>query len=637
MPPFRKAVNSPASNAVDPLDQSSTYQDIPLLPLNSSDGSNTHNEPRNTTSSNPFLRPEGYFSDSRHNDNNIGSSSRHSYTPPVNAMFSPPGSLLSMSIDGLRPSIDMGSQASGDSLRRNSQLRGVDASSRLNQQFDNSSNIFLPNDGLASDHSAFQLGLEDALGKDGNWLSKKSDTTNLPLPEINRDNLSFDFDRSLSPIPSTASGRKTPVDSIRDAEEGLISHTPTHHNPPLSPRFPVPNISRAVKTLSTRIMGHKSDEPITDLTPHPSHLFLPNDTAYHSPLSGDNTETPCPSPRDVTSFGVLNNSPYAGNNIAHSSPLSSTNNPYSNSVLVNWDDDTPEVVGLSSGLPESTLVDSSGTSPELPLKLVGTSLKIFGADNKFRIFLYNLLHNVWLEPFSFFLIIFHTAVLTAGNWSNIFDGIDEEDQSDYLIVFSGWRMLWMNWCLLAIFICYTLIACAKIIAYGLWNDSQRKDLLKQSKKEVVAPGDGQGSNLMPNGLRRRHTKNVPLVPTFANLIPGYNKDEASHQGDTINIPSGFRVATERAYLRSSWNRLQFLAVISYWTALLLSINSFDLKNELFMFSALSALPILHLLNLTSGTSSVLKSLKTATPLLATVGLFVGFFWLVFFDFTPVLS
>lgn len=609
-----KEMASPRSGY--PFDEANSQeqpQDIPLLQIRTVESQDSTADPSVKVHTNPFLAPEDYFS-------RPDSSTSTPVSPATQSATSPGASIISEFIStqwsgSLKPSIELSSLTT-ETSKRHSQLRGVDASARsAEQQTNASSNIFVAKDGPVEDPTSFKLGLEEALGKDSNWLTKKPDS--LVLPEINRDKISLDFDRPLSQITQTTTPTRS-NDPIRDAEEGLIVQRTSMSR--RSSRSPVKNISKAVKTISTRILGQKGEGEEPDQSTHkpePVQLF---DTSYLSPL------------QDVSL-----KSPEKPTNEKHLSPYRTDSSSYDRSIYgYNSRQEEEDVSSNFSIFNDSTenLTSTVSVSPSLalpppppPLKLIGKSLKIFDSDNKFRLFLYHQLHKAWMEPFMFFLIIFQTLVLTFANVKNIFDGIDEEDQTNYEVIVPGRYKGWAQWCQLAIFICYTILAVAKIIAYGFWDDSQRKKLVEKEKPDIT-PQQGAAFSLNSReGLRRRNfSKNVPLVPTFVNLIPSKHRAGLQNQGDSLDSNTEYRVAPERAFLRGSWNRLQFIAIISYWISLLLMINDADLKSEIFVFHMLSGLPILHLLNLTSGTSSVLQSLKTAAPLLVNVGIFVGFFW-----------
>lgn len=74
----------------------------------------------------------------------------------------------------------------------------------------------------------------------------------------------------------------------------------------------------------------------------------------------------------------------------------------------------------------------------------------------------------------------------------------------------------------------------------------------------------------------------------------------------------------RPYLRHSWNRVDAVAILCFWTMLGLALTEHETQNglHLFIFRALSILRASRLLLVTSGTATILHSLKRAAPLLA---------------------
>lgn len=93
------------------------------------------------------------------------------------------------------------------------------------------------------------------------------------------------------------------------------------------------------------------------------------------------------------------------------------------------------------------------------------------------------------------------------------------------------------------------------------------------------------------------------------------------------------VNSKSAYLRHSWNRIDFVSIISYWIDFALIYTGQEIIEEegrrILVFKMLSALILLRLLNLTDGSRVILNSMKKAAPLLVNVLFFVLFFFVVF--------
>lgn len=88
-----------------------------------------------------------------------------------------------------------------------------------------------------------------------------------------------------------------------------------------------------------------------------------------------------------------------------------------------------------------------------------------------------------------------------------------------------------------------------------------------------------------------------------------------------------------AFLRHSWNRIDFVSIIAYWVDFVLLLKQQEIDDDigrrLLVFKMLSALILLRLLNLTDGNRVILNSLKKAAPLLVNVLYFVLFFFVIF--------
>ena len=129
-----------------------------------------------------------------------------------------------------------------------------------------------------------------------------------------------------------------------------------------------------------------------------------------------------------------------------------------------------------------------------------------------------------------------------------------------------------------------------------------------------------------------------IFRSFTGLQLDVGRPEHTKQQQRVRL-------ARRAFLRHSFNRLDFLAVVSFWVAFALGITRVESHRHLYLFRMLSCLRVLRLLGLTSGTSVrtsplsliyahslpqvILRSLKKAVPLLVNVALLIGFFWLLF--------
>lgn len=91
-----------------------------------------------------------------------------------------------------------------------------------------------------------------------------------------------------------------------------------------------------------------------------------------------------------------------------------------------------------------------------------------------------------------------------------------------------------------------------------------------------------------------------------------------------------KLARNVPYLRQSWGRIDFIAVVAFWVAFILASVGVERGTyHIGIFRALSVLRIARLLAITSGTTTIMHSLKVARPLLASVAYFVVFAVLLF--------
>lgn len=86
------------------------------------------------------------------------------------------------------------------------------------------------------------------------------------------------------------------------------------------------------------------------------------------------------------------------------------------------------------------------------------------------------------------------------------------------------------------------------------------------------------------------------------------------------------IIDNRPYLRHSWHRIDMVAVVSFWISFGLAMTKQEVteSRHLYLFRALSILRTTRLLVITSGTATILHSLKRAGPLILKVSTFIVF-------------
>ncbi|CAO3597764.1 unnamed protein product [Absidia cylindrospora] len=211
---------------------------------------------------------------------------------------------------------------------------------------------------------------------------------------------------------------------------------------------------------------------------------------------------------------------------------------------------------------------TTNADPKHDITLVGKSCWMFGPENMCRKWIAKLLLWKWTETIVMMIIALHGTVLLATGWDN---GPNPEPATT-------WGESWDQYVIFSVFCFYTLFLLLRIIVYGFIFNKQT----------------------------------LPQDPTVLDTLT------------TITSPKPF--------LRHSWNRVDFVAVISYWIhfALLLTHQEIIADTQrITVFKMMSAIILMRLLNVTKGNTVILHSLKKAAPLLVNVTFFVLFFFIIF--------
>ncbi|KAJ7487241.1 Ion transport protein-domain-containing protein [Mycena galericulata] len=233
----------------------------------------------------------------------------------------------------------------------------------------------------------------------------------------------------------------------------------------------------------------------------------------------------------------------------------------------------------------------------LPIR--GRTLGFLGPTSSVRLACFNFLVYPWTEPIILLLIIFNAVVLTI-------QAARPLTLSDPPLQVSGYFHTWEDYALFVLFILFTLEAFARIAVSGLLFDPETR--VSWSFAALALPAAPTSSQPITSTT----TTNEPLSLPFRLSIA------ASSTLTRANAP----------YLRHSWLRIDALAIISFFAAFGLALASREAgatpATHIRVFRAIAALRTARLLTITSGTTSILHSLKTARPLLASVAYFVVF-------------
>lgn len=292
------------------------------------------------------------------------------------------------------------------------------------------------------------------------------------------------------------------------------------------------------------------------------------------------------------------------------------------------------------------------------LYLYGKSCGMFTSKSKLRIMCHRLVSYPMTSSFLLFLLVLQTALLSYREWNpEALDGY----------YYSGYN--WADYILMAINILYSIEVFAKIIAYGFISDKVMFDelgleypltgFLMSAKRAIdnipftsiikrlyhkwadtrrLKSADlniKYDDFVLNEDLFNHHRREDPHKPVFTSFAAGQ-----SPQMNGVRKQNTFLYSTQirrkvdemnlrRAYLRTSWQVIDFISMVCFWISLPLSYNHYDAKHHIFLFRALSCLRILRLCNLTTGTNIILRAIHSAIPQLVDVSLFICCFWVIF--------
>ena len=252
--------------------------------------------------------------------------------------------------------------------------------------------------------------------------------------------------------------------------------------------------------------------------------------------------------------------------------------------------------------------------------LRGKSLGIFTPQSRVRRWLLEVLVHPATEPLILLLIVIQAVILAVDSASNVNDHPRPKT----------WGRSWTDYTLMAIFVVYTIETIVKIIVSGFILNPVEYSTI--DRRVGLRKALAQKANTLFALQRKPSTRSSQTALHADEVPPSLLRSFTVQTYD--DVPGGSRQAAKkrlahRAYLRHSFNRLDFVAVVSFWVSFVLGALGIEWGDRLYVFRMMSCLRILRLLNITSGTSVILRSLKRAAPTLLNVAFLISFFWLLF--------
>jgi hypothetical protein len=224
-----------------------------------------------------------------------------------------------------------------------------------------------------------------------------------------------------------------------------------------------------------------------------------------------------------------------------------------------------------------------------PLK--GKSLGIFKPDSWLRLQLCEMLVHPTTEPVILVLILFQTVLLA----------VQSVPKLPYMGRPQSWNSSWIDYALLVLFAIYTLEIGARIMVSGFIKNASEyatvdwdlgfKRVLTMRIRNILAPD----KQVLTGPATHRADHQQSIVRSFTSIQAQADQPGHSRQQQRDRL-------ARRAFLRHSFNRLDFLAVVSFWISFLLSTLQIASQSHIYVFQMLSCLRLLRLLSLTSGTT-----------------------------------
>lgn len=235
----------------------------------------------------------------------------------------------------------------------------------------------------------------------------------------------------------------------------------------------------------------------------------------------------------------------------------------------------------------------------------GKSLGIFPPDNRFRIWLCDFLVNPVTEIAILVLIMAQTVLLA----------IDSSTDGPTNPHYHPWGEANIDFVIIALFAIFTLELITRIIVSGFFfNPAEYSTIDKQQGVRAALATKYQryfGPQRQASVRRPRGADPNPFSTSFARSFTAiqFNNPEPTSAEEQQR-----QQLARRAFLRHSLNRIDLIAVVSFWISLILSVTGVEGERHLYVFRMLSCLRILRLLYLTHGTTVSKRLLRTGPTL-----------------------
>lgn len=216
---------------------------------------------------------------------------------------------------------------------------------------------------------------------------------------------------------------------------------------------------------------------------------------------------------------------------------------------------------------------------------------MFPPENPLRKWLCNVLVNPFAEPIILVLIVTQAILLAV------------EAAPDVFIPGNGRPTRWggtkIDWAIFGLFVVFTLEIIARVIVSGLVINAEEYESAGSKRRIRERVTEQYRAIFKPQ--RQKSTKQPPQVQPFVPSTFGrsFTMMHGMAAQGTLREQQRLHLA-RRAFLRHGFNRLDFVAVVSFWIAFVLGITGLESKHSIYVFRMLSCLRIIRLLALTKG-------------------------------------
>jgi hypothetical protein len=228
-----------------------------------------------------------------------------------------------------------------------------------------------------------------------------------------------------------------------------------------------------------------------------------------------------------------------------------------------------------------------------PNPLKGKSLGIFSPENPLRKRLCDILVNPVTEPTILVLIIIQTILLAVDASKNVYTHPRPPH----------WGDTKTDWALLVLFTIYTIEILCRIIVSGFIHNAPEYSTIDRERGVRGAIIDKYRTVFAPQRMPSVKKVKDPNSQEFApSIMRSFTSMQTHPDMPSTTEQLQRQQLARRAFLRHSFNRLDFVAIVAFWMSFALGIGGMEASKHIYVFRMLSCLRILRLLAITNGTS-----------------------------------